>query len=193
MIIISVADDPTRLTGKRTKNRGTDRCFSYYFLFNLIIALASYDTALPFVPVPQTPRFNDFELPFGPTTIPCWGSRGNFYMIPGLLLLASPSLQDFSLACAYCGAPPTPLCGYQLPAAVHFLPVIVTAFPLSSIGPMRAAAFTVTVSRWSTAIIANNKTMHKKELASGWIARTTCIRELAPNLALLEQLPRVSI
>ncbi|KAL2848496.1 hypothetical protein BJY01DRAFT_157197 [Aspergillus pseudoustus] len=107
-------------------------------------------------------------------------------MIPGLLLLTLPALRIL-VSPAPIAEPPTPLCGYQLPPPPSFCQSSVAAFPLSSIGPMHDAALTVTVSRWSTAIIANNKIMQKKELASGWIVRATSIRELAPNLALLDQ------
>ncbi|KAL3431147.1 hypothetical protein BDV09DRAFT_155021 [Aspergillus tetrazonus] len=72
--------------------------------------------------------------------------------------LTSPSLQDFGLAGAYCGAPNPTLRLSTASAAIHVLPVIVAAFPLSSIGPMHATAIPVS----SAAIITNNKIMQKR-------------------------------
>ncbi|BCS28830.1 uncharacterized protein APUU_70400S [Aspergillus puulaauensis] len=105
----------------------------------------------------STSRSNNTGIIFGQLGITCgWKSPGHdpryFYLMTGLFLLTSPSPQDFGLACAYCGAPNPTLRLSTASAAVHFLPVIVVAFPLSSIGPMHVAASPVTASGWSASI-----------------------------------------
>ncbi|KAJ0423421.1 hypothetical protein BJY00DRAFT_310083 [Aspergillus carlsbadensis] len=143
-----------------------------YFLFNLIIALASYDTGLRLALLPALP-----QLP-APTTLSDHldqpeptAREPDTVLYDSWIIIVDPlpAPQDFGLACAYCGAPNPTLRLSTASAAVIFCQSSVAAFPLSSIGPMHDAALT------------------KKELASGWIARATSIRELAPNLALLDQ------